>query len=122
MKYSVLKDRLKNLIPTILTLASETEKNLQNSLIVYTFVNSGLNEDEIFAFVTSLPLQNKETVMDTLEIFVEKGRREAWKELTQNAVKNLIKQSVLTDEQIASAMEVTVSYVSEIRKNITAEK
>ena len=60
--------------------------------------------------------------MDTLEIFVEKGRREAWKELTQNAVKNLIKQSVLTDEQIASAMEVTVSYVSEIRKNITAEK
>ncbi|MCE6991153.1 Rpn family recombination-promoting nuclease/putative transposase [Dyadobacter sp. CY323] len=118
MKYSVLKDRLKTLVPTILTLASETEKNLQKSLIVYTFVNSGLSEDQIFAFVTSLPIQNKETVMDTLEIFVEKGR----KEKTQTAVKNLIKQSLLTDEQIASAMEVSVSYVSDIRKIIAAAK
>ncbi|MCF2489187.1 Rpn family recombination-promoting nuclease/putative transposase [Dyadobacter sp. CY347] len=118
MKYSVLKDRLKSLIPAILKLPGETEKNLQNSLIVYTFVNSGLNQDQIFALITSLPIQNQETVMDTLEIFVEKGRREK----TENAVKNLIKQSLLTDEQIASAMEVTVSYVSDIRKNITAEK
>jgi predicted transposase/invertase (TIGR01784 family) len=122
MKYSVLKDRLKTLIPTILMLAGETEKNLQSSLIVYTFVNSGLNEDQIFALVRSLPIQNKDTVMNTLEIFVEKGRKEGREQLAQNAVKNLIKQSLLTDEQIASVVEVPVSYVSEVRKTLAAEK
>ena len=122
MKYSVLKDRLRTLIPTILMLAGETEKNLQNSLIVYTFVNSGLSENQIFALVTSLPIQNKDAVMNTLEIFVEKGRKEGQLQKTQNTVKNLIKQSLLTDEQIAAAVEMPVSYVSDIRKILTSEQ
>ena len=124
MKYSVLKDRLNPLIPTILKLAGETDQNLQTSLIVYTFVNSELSEQQIVELITSLPAQIKETVMSTLDIFVEKGRKEGklegkiegQLEKTQNAVRNLIKQSLLTDEQIASALEVTVNYVADIRK------
>jgi hypothetical protein len=114
MKYSVLKDRLSELIPTILKLAGEMEQNLQTSLIVYTFVNSELSEQQIIELITSLPTQIKATVMSTLDIFVEKGRKEG----TENAVRNLIKQSVLTDEQIASALEVTVKYVADIRRQI----
>ncbi|WP_026632692.1 hypothetical protein [Dyadobacter alkalitolerans] len=128
MKYSVFKDRLNPLIPTILKLAGGIDQNLQTSLIVYTFVNSELSEQQIVELITSLPAQIKETVMSTLDIFVEKGRKEGLKEgelkgklegqqeKTENAVRNLIKQSLLTDQQIASALEVTVNYVANIRK------
>jgi predicted transposase/invertase (TIGR01784 family) len=125
MKYSVLKDRLSELIPTILKLAGEMEQNLQTSLIVYTFVNSELSEQQIIELITSLPSQIKETVMSTLDVFVEKGRKQGIEEgkreaqeKTENAVRNLIRQSVLTDEQIASALEVTVKYVADIRRQI----
>lgn len=130
MKHSVLKERLSEMIPTILKLASEMDQNLQTSLIVYTFVNSELSEQQIIELITSLPTQIKETVMSTLDIFVEKGRKEGLKEgelkgkiegqqeKTENAVRNLIKQSLLTDEQIASALEVGVNYVSAIRQQL----
>jgi predicted transposase YdaD len=116
LKYSVLKDRLSALIPTILTLAGDTDKNLQNSLIVYTFVNSDLSEQQIVELITSLPSQLKDSIMNTLDIFVEKGRKEGHQEKTENAVRNLIRQSLLTDDQIASALEVTVDYVADIRR------
>ena len=125
MKYSVLKDRLNELIPTILNLAGEMDQNLQTSLIVYTFVNSELSEQQIIELTRSLPVQIKETVMSTLDIFVEKGRKQGIEEAkrevqqkTENAARNLIKQSLLNDEQIASALEVTVNYVADIRQQI----
>lgn len=52
--------------------------------------------------------------MNTLDVFVDKGR----KEKTENAVRNLIRQSLLTDDQIASALEVTVDYVAVIRRQL----
>lgn len=54
--------------------------------------------------------------MNTLDLFVDKGR----KEKTKNVVQNLIRQSLLTDDQIASALEVTVDYVADIRKKTEA--
>ncbi len=45
---------------------------------------------------------------------IEKGRN-AEREKT---VRNLVKASVLTDEQIASALEVTLEYVAGIRKEM----
>jgi hypothetical protein len=112
LKYSVLKENLSAVIPTILSLAGDTDKNLQSSLIVYTFVNSDFSEQQIVELITSLPIQIKETIMNTLDVFVDKGR----KEKTENTVRNLIKQSLLTDDQIASALEVTVDYVANIRR------
>lgn len=70
--------------------------------------------------ITSLPAELKETIMNTLDIFVEKGRKEGHQKKTENAVHNLIKQSLLTDDQIASALEVTVDYVADIRKQLGA--
>ncbi|WP_157486850.1 hypothetical protein [Dyadobacter alkalitolerans] len=56
--------------------------------------------------------------MNTLDLFVEKDRKNGHQEKTQNAVRNLIRQSLLTDDQIASALEVTVNYVADIRKQL----
>ncbi len=65
-----------------------------------------------------LPIHLKETIMNTLDLFVEKDRKNGHQEKTQNAVRNLIRQSLLTDDQIASALEVTVNYVADIRKQL----
>lgn len=64
--------------------------------------------------------------MNTLDLFVEKGRREGCQEGLEEgqqkerdkAVRNLVKQSLLSDQQIASAFEVTVEYVARIRKEL----
>ncbi|WP_176884914.1 Rpn family recombination-promoting nuclease/putative transposase [Dyadobacter soli] len=114
MKHSVLKSSLNALIPTILTLAGEIDPNLQTSLIVYTFVSSELSEQQIVELIASLPTQIKDTIMSTLDVFVEKGRKEG----IENAVRNLIKQSLLTDEQIATALEVTSEYVADLRRQM----
>ncbi|WP_439556597.1 Rpn family recombination-promoting nuclease/putative transposase [Dyadobacter sp.] len=115
MKYSAFKKQLNALLPTIYTLINEMDKNLLNTLIVYILEGNPLGRDQFLEMITSLPPSaNKESIMDTLEQFIEQGR----KETTRNAVKNLIKQAVLTDEQIASAMNVTIEYVLEIRKEL----
>jgi predicted transposase/invertase (TIGR01784 family) len=128
MKHSAFKDQLNALLPTILTLASEMEKNLQKSLVVYTLVGSDLSDEQIFELITSIPNQNNETIMNTLEMLIERGRKEGIAEAfaeaekkTQNSVRNLIKQSMLTDEQIASAMDLPVNYVVEIRELMASE-
>lgn len=60
--------------------------------------------------------------MNTLDVFVEKGRRQGIEEAklqkTETMVRNLIKQSILNDDQIASALEVTVKYVADVRRQI----
>lgn len=60
--------------------------------------------------------------MNTLDVFIEKGRRQGIEEAklqkTETMVRNLIKQSILNDDQIASALEVTVKYVADVRRQI----
>ncbi len=56
--------------------------------------------------------------MNTLDIFVEKGKKIGYQENTEKIVRNLVKSSGLTDEQIAGAAEVSVEYVARIRKEL----
>lgn len=118
LKMNGLKEQAEKLIPRILTLARESGMNLQTSLIVYIFVNSGLKEEKIVTIIDSLPFTIKETVMNTLDIFIEKGRKIGLKEEREKAIRNLVKQSLLSDEQIAAALEVPVGYVAGIRKEM----
>ncbi len=117
LKYSHLKEQLLKWIPTILALAMDTQKNLRSNLIVYTFGVSSLREDRIIRIMEDVPVNTKNTVMNTLDIFVEKGKREN----TEKIVRNLVRLSGLSDEQIASAAEVTVDYVARIRESIKSE-
>jgi flagellar biosynthesis/type III secretory pathway protein FliH len=77
--------------------------------------------------------------MSTSEVLVEiackEGSRDAFSEAyrrgfaegfkagliraTEKIVRNLIKQTILTDEQIALAFEVTTDYVAEIRRQLS---
>jgi len=98
------------------------------------FVNSGLEEDKILELLESFSFPLKETVMNTLEIFEKKGRDEGLELGIEKGVKigtektrmeivsNLIRISTLTDEQIASASDVTTDFVAKIRKEINIEK
>lgn len=126
LKYSQIKAELIKWIPTILSLVVEAERNLQTSLIVYTFGISGLKEKEIITLIEDVPVSIKSTVMITWDIFVEKGkkigleegRQEGRQEKTQKIVRNLVNSSGLTDEQIARAAEVSIDYVTRIREQL----
>lgn len=50
----------------------------------------------------------------------EEGKIEGLEEKAEKAVRNLVKISILTDEQIATALEVSVDYVVRIRKELSA--
>ncbi len=126
MKHSLVKSELEALIPEILSMAQNIDKNLQSYFIVYIFVTSGLEEQRIVAILENLPVTIKETVMSTLDIFVEKGKKigreegraEEKKKNAEKVVRNLIRVSALSDEQIASVAEVPVEYVTQMRSDI----
>jgi len=134
LKHSFQKDWLEFNARRILNLTEHTQENLQKNLIVYLFVNSGLEEDKILELLESFSYTLKETVMNTLEIFEKKGRDEGLELGIEKGVKigtektrmeivsNLIRISTLTDEQIASASDVTTDFVAKIRKEINIEK
>ena len=42
---------------------------------IYLFINSGLEEDAIEEIIQSLPITLKGTIMNTLDIFIEKGKK-----------------------------------------------
>ncbi len=126
LKYSQLQAELVKWIPTILSLAIGVRENLESNLIVYTFGVSGLKEEEIITLIEEIPVTIKSTVMNTLDIFVEKGKKiglqegllKGHQEKTEKIVRNLVRSSGLTDEQIAGAAEVPVEYVARIRKEL----
>lgn len=51
-------------------------------------------------------------------VFVEKGREIGLKEGREKAIRNLVKLSLLSDEQIARALEISADAVTEIRKKM----
>lgn len=126
LKYSQLKRELRSLIPTILSLGMETQENLRSNLFVYIFGISGLKEDGITEVLEDVPVNIKHTVMNTLDIFVEKGKKiglaeghtKGQQENTEKIVRNLVQSSGLSDEQIAYAAEVAIAYVAKIREEL----
>ncbi len=116
LKYSRLKEELIKRIPAILSLAMEQRNNLQNSIIVYTFEVSGLEEDEIITLIEQTPLNIKSAIMDTLNIFEKKGVRVQ----TEKTVRNMIVRNY-SDREICEVLEVTPDYVARIREAIKSE-
>ncbi len=136
LKYSLLKAELENLIPTILALAGAdgVESNLYSNLIVYIFESSGLDEVRILAILEKLPIKIKDRVMSTLDIFVEKGikigeekgikigEEKGRQEEREKTARNLIKISNLSDEQIATATDLSLEHVARLRKEVEGEQ
>lgn len=75
LKHSFQKNWLNDNAGKVLVLTENATVNLQKSLIVYLFGNSALKEPRIIEILESLPFTLKETVMSTLDVFLEKGKK-----------------------------------------------
>ena len=136
LKYSQLKKELVAWIPTILSLAMTTQQTLQSNLIIYTFGVSGLSEQEIGRIIEDVPVNLKTNVMNTLDIFVEKGKKIGLEEgrlegrlegitkgrleKTEKAVRNMISEG-FPAEMISKILEVSPEFVERIREELTGK-
>lgn len=122
--YSFNKNWLENNASKVLILTEEATENLQKRFIVYFFGNSKLETDKIAEILEPLPLTLKAKVMSTLDILIDKGRREGVEtgvEKTQlKIISNLIKSSSLSDEQIASVADVKLDFVRKVRAELNS--
>ncbi len=83
----------------------------------YLFVDNqriSRNFDQIIHTVTENQIN-----MGVMEVIRQWGREEGLEEKTEKTVRNLVKASILTDEQIAGALEVSVDYVARIRRELS---
>lgn len=117
LKHSVLKGDPKEWMPLILGLAEGADVDLQTSLIVYIFVNSGLKRKEILKIINMVPVTIKKTAMTTLDYLREEGWELGVKQKTEKAVRNMIREGFETDV-ICKILEVTPKYVAHIRKEM----
>ncbi len=116
LKYSMLKGDSKEWVPLILELAGEAGADLQTSLIVYIFVNSGLKKEEISKIIHMAPVTIKKKAMTTWDYLLEEGMEKK----TEKAVRNMIHEGFET-EIICKIQEVTPGYVARIRKEVESK-
>ena len=120
LKYSFNKNWLENNASKVLILTEEATENLQKSFIVYFFGNSKLEADKIAEILEPLPLKLKAKVMSTLDILIDKGRQEGVEKTELKIIRNLLKTSALSDEQIASVADVTLDFVRKVRAELNS--
>lgn len=113
LKYSMLKGDPGEWIPLILELASDAGEDLQTSLIIYIFVNSGLKKEEISKIIQMAPVTIKKKAMTTWDYLREDGRLEE----REKVIRNMILKGSAT-EFICDVLEVTPDYVARIREEL----
>ena len=111
----------------LLVWSGDAAENLHKGFVVYFFGQAKLEKSKILKIMETLPSSVRKTVKSTADYFreeglqegLQKGRREGLQSLqeqTEKVVRNLVRASGLTDEQIAEMTEVSVDYVIRIRK------
>ena len=134
LKHSVEKKWIEQNAAVLLLLASKEQRGLRRQFIIYL---SGRGEFKEKA-LNSLPLSIKQEVMNTLDIYTEKRRKEGFEEGIQKGmekgieqgkeekgfdiVENLINKLGLDDQQAAEIAEVPVSFVLKVRKTLRKKK
>jgi len=99
MKYAFDKRRLKELIAEILSIGLRHGSDDQGkSMVVYTFEVAELTEEEIEQVLDSLSPEDKEKVMSTYDLLIEKGAEKGRKEERARA-QRLIEQERARAEQ-----------------------
>lgn len=130
LKHTYSTDWLERNAYRILILSEEASKNLQQSLIVYLFGNSELDEDQIVKLMELFPSKLKHSVMTTLEIFEKKGLdkglqyglEKGLEKGKESFVKNLLLNTDFSVSKIAMLSEVTEEFVIKMQQSINLKE
>lgn len=125
LKYAFNKELLEQNALDILLLSRESREGLQKSLIIYLFSRSELKE----GMLDSLPENLKSNVMNTLDIYVEKGKKQGIEiglkkgeklrlEKLWLMIENIIKNTDWDDRQIAEVTGESMEFVREVRTSM----
>ena len=118
LKHSQEKEWLERNAAGLLLLASEGPKGLKKGFIIYLYSRGRLEEK----ILNSLPDPIKKDVMNTLDIYIEKGRKEGIEkgkeEKSFEVVESLITKLGLDDFQVAEIAKVPVSFVKKVRNTL----
>lgn len=122
LKHSFEREWLERNAVQLLILAAEGPKGLQKGFIIYLYSRGKLEEK----ILNSLPEPLKKTIMNTLDIYIEKGRKEGMEKGIEKGkgevVKNLITELGFSDDQAARIAEVPVAFVKKVRTAIKKKK
>lgn len=122
LKHSFEKEWLKLNAQRILLLITEESEKLQKSFVIYLFSNSGLEEKAIEEILQFLPINLKDTIMNTLDIFVEKGKKIGIEKGIQigklDIVENLLRNTNFSTDKIAELTGVSEVVVKRVQDTI----
>lgn len=95
------------------------DEELSESIFVYIQSTNDLPQSELFNIFGKISTQSKELTMSTLERVFKQGRDEA----TYEAIKNLLKEGLITDvERLRSVFKLSKKKMEEFLKRIQSEK
>ncbi len=118
LKYSSQKDWLEQNALRMLLLAEDASEGLQKSFAIYLFGRSELKETTIREVLESLSIKLKDTIMSTLDIFIEKGRKENKEKMNYEFVRALLFQTDFTVAKIASLANVDEAFVQKVKDGL----
>ncbi|WP_159477975.1 Rpn family recombination-promoting nuclease/putative transposase [Dyadobacter sp. 3J3] len=122
LKHTFDKEWLEVNLLRLLSIPEHVPENLLSKFIVYIFESSGFKEEQIIMTIETLPLELKNTVMSTLDIFVEKGkkigRQEGVNETLFKNTQNMLLKGFAVDT-ICDILEVTPDYVARVQNEMS---
>jgi predicted transposase/invertase (TIGR01784 family) len=139
LKHSFEKEWLANNSLKMLVLMESASQGLQKSFIVYLFGRNQLKEAAISKLFESLSGKTKNTIMSTLDIFIEKGRKEGRKQgieqgiekglvpgieqgeerKSYEVVKNLLAANKFTTAEVANFASVSEAFVLQVKESLS---
>ncbi|MBX2922535.1 MAG: Rpn family recombination-promoting nuclease/putative transposase [Chitinophagaceae bacterium] len=131
LKHGFEKEWLGRNAVNLLLLASAGPKELQKGFIIYLYSRGKLEEKKV---LNSLPEPIKKTIMSTLDIYIERGRKEGIKEGIgkgiekgiekgrEQVVQNLLAAGKFSLSEIAGFAGVTESFVKKVRAALQKKK
>jgi len=122
LKHSQEKEWIERNAAGLLVLASEGPRGLTKGFIIYLYSRGRLEEK----ILNSLPDPIKTDVMNTLDIYfekgiekgIEKGRKEGFEKGIEKIVQNLINNGKFTVPEIANFAGVPESFVRKVRSSM----
>jgi len=114
LKHSQEREWIERNAAGLLVLASEGPRGLTKGFIIYLYSRGRLKEK----ILNSLPDPIKKDVMNTLDIYIEKGRKEGFEKGKEQIVQNLINTGKFTVSEIANFAGVPETFVKKVRSSM----